>query len=159
MASSPAYREKNKARLAEQNREYHRNNMSDVRVRKNRNYAKKRATDPEGHAQHLASMREHGRQYRRRVKQEVIAAYGGTCACCGELRFEFLSVDHVDGKGAAERRKTGVQAGYQFYVWLRRKGFPKGPYRLLCFNCNSARGFYGYCPHEREALHHVKDEA
>jgi hypothetical protein len=22
-------------------------------------------------------------------------------------------------------------------------------YRVLCHNCNLARGFYGYCPHEK----------
>jgi hypothetical protein len=34
------------------------------------------------------------------------------------------------------------------YVWLRDNGWPEG-YRVLCHNCNSARGLYGYCPHER----------
>jgi hypothetical protein len=32
--------------------------------------------------------------------------------------------------------------------WLKRNGYPKG-FRVLCHNCNSARGLYGYCPHKR----------
>ena len=32
------------------------------------------------------------------------------------------------------------------YKILRARGFPLG-YRVLCHNCNLARGFYGYCPH------------
>jgi hypothetical protein len=33
------------------------------------------------------------------------------------------------------------------YTWLRNQGYPNG-FRTLCHNCNLARGFYGYCPHE-----------
>lgn len=86
------------------------------------------------------------RTWRARLKAEVLAAYGGLCACCGEPEPAFLTVDHIyqDGK---EHRKT-VPAG-KFYTWLKANGFPKDRFRLLCFNCNCARRFFkGVCPHE-----------
>jgi len=69
------------------------------------------------------------------------------CACCGEWRLEFLTLDHIDG-GGNQHRKSGM-TGRKFYLWLKREGFPPG-YRVLCMNCNCSIGFYGYCPHQKE---------
>ena len=55
---------------------------------------------------------------------------------------EFLAVDHINGCGALKRVSN-------FYSWLLRNGLPDG-FRILCHNCNLSRGFYGYCPHEKE---------
>ena len=38
----------------------------------------------------------------------------------------------------------------QFYIWLKRHGYPQDDFKCLCWNCNCSRGRYGYCPHERE---------
>ena len=81
----------------------------------------------------------------RAAKQAVVDAYGGECVCCGESQIEFLTIDHINGDGHLHRRKVGK--GRRIYNDLIRLGFPKDNYRLLCFNCNIARGFYGYCPH------------
>ena len=107
----------------------------------------KRYTNFECRARHLAREKE----YRRRLKMEVIAAYGGKCACCGETAFEFLSIDHIDGRLVHERRgRTRYQFdGIHLYRRLKSEGWPKDRYRLLCMNCNFAVGKYGYCPHER----------
>ena len=84
----------------------------------------------------------------RAIKAEIVAAYGGKCECCGEDRVEFLTIDHKNGDGAAHRRELGKRAkGRYFYKEIKRLGFSKDRYRLLCFNCNISRGFYGYCPH------------
>jgi radical SAM protein with 4Fe4S-binding SPASM domain len=32
---------------------------------------------------------------------------------------------------------------------LKNNNYPKDLFRLLCHNCNMARGCYGYCPHEK----------
>jgi len=85
------------------------------------------------------------RRYTRGVKAEVIAAYGGECVCCGETNPLFLSIDHINGGGQAERRKYG--RGRVFYQYLKSLGYPKDKYRLLCHNCNASFGHYGYCPH------------
>lgn len=91
---------------------------------------------------------EFARFERLRLRLEVIAAYGGKCVCCGEQRPLFLTVDHVYGDGKADRELYG--SGLHFYRVLRRLGWPRDKYRLLCFNCNTAIGFWGVCPHELE---------
>ena len=61
----------------------------------------------------------------------------------------FLTLDHAAGGGNRDRyAKFGVKsaAGVRFYRYLRRKGFPPG-FRPLCWNCQLANGYYGYCPH------------
>jgi hypothetical protein len=68
------------------------------------------------------------------------------CACCGERHIEFLCVDHVNGGGNRHRKEIG--GGSRTFLWLIRQGFPAG-FRVLCHNCNSAIGHYGYCPHSR----------
>lgn len=90
---------------------------------------------------------ETGVRYTRRIKLEVIAHYGGKCACCGEARQEFLAVDHIDGGGRRHTKKLGKR-GSQFHKWLKAQGYPEG-YRVLCHNCNMALGHFGYCPHQK----------
>ena len=83
-----------------------------------------------------------------RLKNQTFAAYGGKCACCGEMRIEFLAIHHKNG-GGGQHRKILKRWGHNFYRWLRQQGFPE-EYQVLCHNCNCAKGFYGYCPHEEE---------
>ncbi len=86
--------------------------------------------------------------YDRKLKQDAVDAYGGRCLCpcgCTVAEFEFLTIDHPEGKGTQHRKETG--GGYHFYKWLRKRNYPKG-YRVLCWNCNCSRGMYGFCPRE-----------
>lgn len=82
------------------------------------------------------------------LRRTVVEGYGGACECCGEDHYEFLAIDHRYGGGAEERRRS---TAYQMMTAIVVEGFPP-TYRLLCHNCNQARGYYGECPHEREAL-------
>lgn len=86
------------------------------------------------------------KEYRRKVRFEVLDHYGGLCECCGEARKEFLALDHINGDGAEHRRTV---KGSKIALWARKNGFPS-ILRVLCHNCNASRGYYGYCPHERE---------
>ena len=81
----------------------------------------------------------------RILRERVLSAYGGACECCGETTPEFLAIDHIDGGGLQHRREIRRAS---LYPWLKQHGYPKDKFRLLCHNCNLARGFYGYCPHE-----------
>jgi hypothetical protein len=81
------------------------------------------------------------------LKAAVIEAYGGKCSCCGESEPAFLTIDHIDGNGA-DKRRAGEGSGGALYSSLKRRGFPKEGYQLLCFNCNCAKGRNGVCPHE-----------
>ena len=77
-----------------------------------------------------------------------MAAYGSQCVCCGEDNLDFLTIDHVNGDGAADRRDRKHQGGgATFYAWLKARGFPdKNLYQVLCFNCNCAKGTKNACP-------------
>jgi hypothetical protein len=81
-------------------------------------------------------------------RAQVLGAYGGKCACCGERRVEFLAVDHINGGGRKHRASLGM-TGTAYYRWIINNSFPDY-LQLLCHNCNTARGLYGYCPHELE---------
>ena len=81
----------------------------------------------------------------RTAKSEMIAAYGGRCACCDEDNPILLVLDHVNGGGQADRAQHG--RGRVLYRYLCRLGWPQDGYRLLCHNCNMSIGFFGYCPH------------
>ena len=83
------------------------------------------------------------------LKQECYEAYGNKCECCGETEPAFLSFDHIHNDGA-EHRKT-VSSGATFFRFLKKQGFPKDNYRILCHNCNLGRQLNGgVCPHQRK---------
>jgi len=82
----------------------------------------------------------------RKIRERLFEGYGNKCVCCGESRFEFLALDHVDGGGRVERKTRSTQ---QIALTAIREGFPD-KYRILCHNCNQAIGWYGVCPHETE---------
>lgn len=90
----------------------------------------------------------HWRTAQRNRKVMVLSHYSGAspkCACCGELHIEFLTIDHMDGLGAAHRRSIRK---VNFYAWLIRNDFPDG-FQVLCFNCNCAKRDTKLCPHQR----------
>lgn len=122
-----------------------------------RHTIERRHRDPEYAAAHRISRLK---TYRRQ-RNEVLEHYGGTpprCACCGEHIREFLTVDHINGDGAKERKELGYRSG-ELYRMLRRRGYPPG-YGVLCWNCNAAKGHYGTCPHTRgSGIHHAQAPA
>jgi hypothetical protein len=81
------------------------------------------------------------------TRQSVLVAYGGACVCCGCDIPEFLTIDHINGDGAKHREEG---PGNRIYRWLKKNGFPKNNFQLLCFNCNCAKGIYGTCPHQKK---------
>lgn len=85
-------------------------------------------------------------KYNKKIRTEVLAHYGGQCACCGEDNYEFLQIDHINCDGAEHRRFTNRAV---IHHWIKRNGFPE-EFRVLCANCNISMGIYGYCPHELE---------
>jgi hypothetical protein len=88
------------------------------------------------------------RKWYKKCKEKVFAHYGKQCACCGIAIFEFLSLDHIDGGGCKHRKSLGGDGrGSRFYRWIVKNNYPEG-YQTLCYNCNCARGFFGYCPHK-----------
>lgn len=89
---------------------------------------------------------EIAKRWRDRKKAQVVAHYGGRCACCGECESAFLTIDHIAGDGGQERRDQNHRGGIATYRRLVATGFPPG-YRVLCWNCNLAVHVLGVCPH------------
>lgn len=86
------------------------------------------------------------------VRLEVLSHYGGYCVCCGESHEKFLTLDHINQDGAAQRKATNTYGGCVFYYWVKRNGFPDD-LRILCYNCNLATYRNGgICPHEETRL-------
>lgn len=95
------------------------------------------------------SPEEHEKQRRHfaGLRAKALEYYGGQCECCGESRYHMLTFDHIVGNGY----KTGIRAVKLVYAVIREykeSGYPNSKYRILCWNCNMSRGFYGYCPHQ-----------
>jgi len=108
-------------------------------------YSKRRYdSDPE------VARRQANESHRRnqtKLRDALVEAYGGRCACssCPETNSEFLTLDHINGDGKAHRMTMGSHT----YADLRRRGWPKDGYRLLCWNCNAMTRGGRACPHER----------
>jgi len=98
------------------------------------------------------------RESRERLKADMFAAYGDSCACCGERAPAFLTLDHVNRDGNVHRAKLGgrnVASPRQILLDLKRQGWPKEGYRVLCINCNFATRFGALCPHLLRADTHL----
>ena len=101
---------------------------------------------------HKETHRETQKQWHQNRKLQVILAYGGKCACCGETEIEFLAVDHINNDGAAHRKKIGHASGSNIHRWLIRNNFPEG-FQVLCHNCNFSKHFgKGVCVHQRVSV-------
>ncbi len=142
IANQRAHYRHNRERILAYEREYYQQHIEKVKARRRElsrtpSFRKRR--------------REYERHYHEKLRLKVFIAYAGNppkCACCGEPTLEFLAIDHINGGGRKQRLEHGA---FGVYRWLVRNGFPPG-FRVLCYNCNLARGFYGYCPHENGGI-------
>ena len=85
---------------------------------------------------------------RNKIKYQVLQHYSDgdipKCYCCGEIIIEFLTIDHIEGKGAKHRRRIGTP---HIYAWLIKNNYPEG-FQVLCYNCNWGKYVNGgVCPH------------
>lgn len=121
-------------------REYYQRNKERINARRR---ARRGAKPRERMSTEERSARR--RQVYRERRQAVFDRYGGSCRCCGETRFEFLALDHIEGSG--HQHKLQVGRGESFVRWIIKNDYPEN-IRVLCHNCNQALGHYGYCPHQ-----------
>jgi len=138
------------ADVKERNRHYQR------KWREN-NRDKARAKNARWARAHPEKVREKQFRVRKRAKYEAFVAYGGpACMCCGEAEFEFLTIEHTRGDGAAHRKTLasgGRGIGSWFYTWLRQHEYPDDlGLEVLCSNCQRGRAYNcGVCPHEEKS--------
>jgi hypothetical protein len=93
---------------------------------------------------HLARLKSFA--YNQEIRSELLTAYGNICACCDEAEPSFLQLDHVNGGGRKDRESFVNPSA--FYRELKRRGYPKDEFRLLCSNCNFAKKDGRECPHK-----------
>jgi len=153
-AHKKTWRNKNPTYDSSYNRDYRKKNPTYMRdyQRKKRGY--------KGHPQPRQPGQKYSYNYKEQAKLVrvqkrlmVLTHYSQgkpKCQCCGEDRIEFLGMDHINGGGNKHRREIKL-SGFAFYNWLIANNFPVG-FRVLCHNCNMAKGLYGYCPHEKEQV-------
>jgi hypothetical protein len=98
---------------------------------------------------HGEKYRENSRKRTQLERIKIINHYGGKCECCGISDYRFLCLDHKNNDGYEHRKK--VRAGYSLHKWIKDNKYPDS-IRVLCFNCNFGRAFYGgknkICPHK-----------
>ncbi len=93
--------------------------------------------------------RQSNRRQYTKARLAAIEAYGGACDCCGENDPHFLQLDHRNEMIPEHHRDPAGRriSGMRLLKVLRDENYPDYM-RLLCGNCNFARGHYGFCPHE-----------
>lgn len=96
------------------------------------------------------SQRAQEREHFLILRTKVIALHGGKCECCGEAKYKMLTIDHKV-KEYYKNKIRGVALVYDALREHAESGYPNDKYQLLCWNCNTSRGFYGYCPHTGRA--------
>ena len=137
---------------AEKTRNWYKNNLEKAKIISKRTYNKHKeshiARATKWNKDNKLSHRNSNATWRWKLRQEIIEEYGGSCACCGEVIPEFLSIDHINNDGNVERKQNNSKGGAKFYKELKDRGFPKDNYQLLCMNCNFAKGHFGICPHQ-----------
>ncbi len=134
-------------------REYYKKHQTYIKKRERRNYAKNhdaiRARRRELNTDERrakASGNERRKYAEGRV--QVIAHYGGNCACCGETEPMFMEIDHINNDGKEHRIAIGHSAR-ALVNWLIKNDYPDG-FQLLCSNCNQGKKRNGgICPHKK----------
>ncbi len=100
---------------------------------------------------HLEKGRIQFINHSRQLKELCLSHYGGKCACCGENRIPFLTIDHINGNGNVQRKALfgSNVGGTHMYRWLIKHSYPSG-FQILCMNCNFATRYRNICPHNIE---------
>ena len=156
------WEQENSEHLREYRHRYYEENKPEL-LAKQTAYVKRRLSGPEG-----SSLREYkyaltsrwrktergkelNRMYMRnrtqQLREEMLNVFGNRCACCGEDRKPFLTLDHIGGGGLAHRKSVG-NAAWAVLNSVKKLGWPKDKFRILCMNCNFATRSGRECPHD-----------
>jgi hypothetical protein len=105
----------------------------------------------EARAKNRERERQKARRSRQKLRAEMVAAYGGKCSCCGEDRLDFLTLEHVNRDGKQHRASIRTGGGNAIWLDLKRRGWPRDGFTILCWNCHMATAWGHTCPHVTEA--------
>ncbi|MGB0976967.1 MAG: hypothetical protein ACPGSG_08285 [Prolixibacteraceae bacterium] len=139
---------------------YHNRIKSPEYVEKKRKYSRNRAKERyNSDEEYKQKQIELSQKYRtnnkslikdksKRFRMNIILEYGGKCNCCGESKYEFLTLDHVNNDGNVRRRKE--HNGRNLFKYIINNDFPND-IQVLCYNCNMGKAHHGgICPHKKE---------
>jgi hypothetical protein len=150
MAENPAYAENCKRLQREARARWLKRHPNWLKEYNERNKEKLFKYRQEYRNKNLQKITEYEAGRSVRIKTEVLAAYGGTCVCCGETREPFLTLDHFTAdRGVFKIRKgyASIVRGFPEYRRLKRLGWPP-VVRVMCMNCNFAIRYGEICPHK-----------
>lgn len=145
------YRDKNRARYNEYQREWRAKHRDKLRKKFVENRRSKIAKMT---AEELVAFRKYEANKVKAqsaiIKDQVFTAYGGwICNCCGEQERAFLTIDHMLNDGYKLRKEKVHGHSTRFYRWLKNNGYPKD-FQVLCMNCNFGKRMNnGVCPHKQ----------
>lgn len=76
-----------------------------------------------------------GRKYKHILKIEVFKHYSPDLVCqrCGFSDLRALTLDHINGGGLEEKKRTKVVGGHGLYQWVKRNNYPNY-LQVLCMN-------------------------
>lgn len=134
--------EKREEYLAERRRKFAESGIDVQRALRKRNPGLTARYAKDAYGKNPTRAKRVQKEYRDRIKAEVISVYGGFCACCGEDEIAFLSLDHIEPLFRSQR----TRGGSAWYQELLKAGYPPG-LQVLCYNCNLAKGTGDECPH------------
>lgn len=103
-------------------------------------------------ATHVDRFKVYYKTHDDKRRDDLNRILGGKCVCCGEVRYEFLTLDHIKtGDGRREYSRTERhprrRALRELLAMTPEDLKNQKLYRLLCANCNHSLGHYGRCPH------------
>ena len=126
-------------------KKYQEGNRAKIKARRHEYYLKNKETISKKTGTYSVANRVKCRVWvtraKNKIKTEVFAHYsGGEIKCrCGQDDLVLLTIDHINGGGNKHRKEINLKksggAGYNFYCWLKRNGYPDG-FQVLCWNCN-----------------------
>lgn len=69
-----------------------------------------------------------------KYRRLAIHQLGGKCACCGELSWWNLTIDHIEPVSVRRRPRANIGKYYRQVIEA-----PEGVYQILCFGCNNSK--------------------
>lgn len=160
MYDSKEYYKKNREKILARTRAWQKANKNKVAKRRKEWIAENydhyrnvmRIASKKWRDKNISVVQAHRYATRNKLREDVLNAYGHRCQCCGEIKRQFLCIDHINNDGAKHKRDNNLKSAQAFYTWLRKNNYPKDNFQVLCHNCNMAKGFYGACPHNETRL-------
>lgn len=124
------YNKINSVRISVRNKKYRSDNKDKIKQWKRENYEENKE-----------EILKKNKTRRTALKIQAFNILGGCkCSLCGEEKFEYLTIDHINEKGYLERPNR--QFNGKIYNKIIKKEYSKKELldlRVLCYNCNCSR--------------------